>query len=255
MIIEMCPVTSVRTSAKDVFVLGFRSPSIASSIQPGQFVNIRVGEGTEPLLRRPFSAYRIEGDRVEIIFNIVGRGTAAMSTMQAGDRLDVLGPLGVPFGITGSDYDTGILIGGGLGIAPLPLLTKSLRRANKNVLTFVGGRTASLLLTEYLENPATATDDGSSGFRGTVVDLVRKTLSRGKISRPKLFACGPTPMLKAVAKFTREANLSCEVSLEGPMGCGIGICQGCPVELSGEETKYALMCKDGPTFDIRSIKL
>lgn len=253
--VELCPVTYVRTAAKDVFVLAFTSPSIASSLQPGQFLNIKVGEGADPLLRRPFSAYRVEADRIEIIFNIVGRGTAALSALKPGDVIDVLGPLGVPFGVTGWDFDTGVLIGGGLGVAPLPLLTKALRRANKNVLTFVGGRTATLLLTEYLENPGTATDDGSAGFHGTVVQLAKNTLARGKVSRPKLYACGPTPMMRAVAEFARKADLPCEVSLEGPMGCGIGICQGCPVELSGGEKKYALMCKDGPIFDIRAVKL
>jgi dihydroorotate dehydrogenase electron transfer subunit len=253
--VELCPVTSVRSPARGVFVLAFLSPSIASSLLPGQFLNFRVGEGNDPLLRRPFSAYRVEKNQVEIIFNVVGRGTSLLSALRPGDRIDVLGPLGVPFRFSGEDFDTGVLIGGGLGVAPLPLLTRALRKAGKNVLTFVGGRTASLLLTEYLETPLTATDDGSAGFHGTVVQLARERLAGEKVLRPKIFACGPTPMLKAVAEFARASALPCEVSLEGPMGCGIGICQGCPVELIGEEKKYALMCKDGPTFDIRAIKL
>ena len=253
--VELCRVTSVRPVAQDVFVLAFVSPSIAGTIQPGQFLNIKVGEGADALLRRPFSAYSVEGERVEIIFNVVGKGTAALGAMKPGDTLDVLGPLGVPFHCAGADFDTGVMLGGGLGVAPLPLLTRALRGAGKNTLTFVGGRTASLLLTEYLENPRTATDDGTAGFHGTVLQLARESLSGEKVPRPKLFACGPTPMLKAVADFARSSGIPCEVSLEGPMGCGIGICQGCPVELAGVEKRYALMCKDGPTFDIQAIRI
>ena len=88
---------------------------------------------------------------------------------------------------------------------------------------------------EHLENPLLATDDGSLGFRGTVVDLLRAELAKRQVLAPKIFACGPTPMLRAVAEFARTKGIPCEVSLEGPMACGIGICQGCPVELTGTE--------------------
>jgi dihydroorotate dehydrogenase electron transfer subunit len=99
-----------------------------------------------------------------------------------------------------------------------------------------------------------ATDDGSEGFRGTVVELLEHTLQAGTPAGPKIFGCGPTAMLRALAGCARERDIPCEVSLEGPMACGIGICQGCPVELAEGENKYALMCTDGPTFDIRRIK-
>jgi dihydroorotate dehydrogenase electron transfer subunit len=253
--VDLCRVTSVRSVSRGIFVLSCVSPSIAASVQPGQFLNIKVGEGSDALLRRPFSAYWVEGDNVEIVFNVVGRGTAALGAMKPGDILDVLGPLGVPFHVAGRDFDTGVMLGGGLGVAPLPLLTRALRAAGKATMTFVGGRSASLLLPEHLENPHTATDDGSAGFHGTVLQLAREALAGGKVSRPKLFACGPTAMLKAVADFARTSGIPCEVSLEGPMGCGIGICQGCPVELAGVEKRYALMCKDGPTFDIQAIRI
>jgi dihydroorotate dehydrogenase electron transfer subunit len=255
MIVELCPVEGVRTAGEGIYVLSFTSAAIGRTIRAGQFLNLRVDESCYPLLRRPFSAYRIRESSVEIIFNVVGRGTSALRRKRAGDTIDVLGPLGVPFTIDDEGYDTGVLIGGGLGVAPLPLLTSALMARGKRVVTFLGARTSGQLVEDSLEGFHAATDDGSRGFHGTVVDCAASFLREHPVSRPKLFACGPTPMLRAVADLARTTGFPCEVSLEGPMGCGIGICQGCPVELAGDETSYALMCKDGPTFDIRKIRI
>ena len=255
MILETCPVTRVRQAGDGIYVLGFTSRTLGESLRPGQFLNIRVEEGLDPLLRRPFSAYRVDHETVEIIFNVVGRGTSALLRKRPGDLLDVLGPLGVPFRVDSPDYETAVLIGGGLGVAPLPILTSASLAAGKSVVTFLGGRSSGFLVEEHLQNPQCATDDGSKGFHGTVVELARTSLTARPLRKPKIFACGPTPMLNAVANLARTAAIPCEVSLEGVMGCGIGICQGCPVELAGEEKRYALMCKDGPTFDIRTINI
>jgi dihydroorotate dehydrogenase electron transfer subunit len=255
MMIELCPVEGVRTAGEGIHVLSFSSPAMSRLIRPGQFLNLKVEEACEPLLRRPFSAYRIEKTTIEIVFNVVGRGTAALRRMKQGDLLDVLGPLGKPFKTDDPGYDTGVLIGGGLGVAPLPLVTAALKEQGKTVVTFLGARSGAQLVTDHLEDPHTATDDGSKGFHGNVVELASAILRKNPVRRPKIFACGPMPMLRAVAAFARASEIPCEVSLEGPMGCGIGICQGCPVELSGPEKSYALMCKDGPTFDIRMIKI
>jgi len=255
MTIELCPVEGVRTAGEGIYVLTFTSGVISRSIRAGQFLNLKVEEACDPLLRRPFSAYRVAGTSLEIIFNVVGRGTSALRRKRQGDVLNVLGPLGKPFETGDSGFDTGILIGGGLGVAPLPLLTSALRQEGKKVVTFLGARSAAHLVTDHLEDPRTATDDGTRGFHGNVVELAASVLRKDPLKRSKIFACGPTPMLRAVASFARASDIPCEVSLEGPMGCGIGICQGCPVELQGRETSYALMCKDGPTFDIRTIKI
>ena len=249
------PVVDLRAVAQNIYVLGFTAPVIARSIRAGQFLNIRIGEGCDPFLRRPFSVYYVEGDRVEIIFNIVGKGTAVLARSARGEMLDVLGPLGVPYHLEDKNFDTGVLIAGGLGIAPMPLATRALRAGDKKILTILGGRSSGQVVSDYLENVHIATDDGSRGFCGTVVDLAERVLVELSPARPKLFACGPTAMLRAVAALAIRQNIPCEVSLEGAMACGIGICQGCPVELVGAERKYALMCKDGPTFDVRSIRL
>ncbi|HTY01119.1 MAG TPA: dihydroorotate dehydrogenase electron transfer subunit [Bacteroidota bacterium] len=250
-----CRVVRSRPVADSIFVLRFRSPEIAATIRAGQFLNIRVGEGSEPLLRRPFSVYRVEGEELEIVFSVIGRGTTELAKKREGDLMDVLGPLGVPFVVSDRSYDTALLVAGGLGIAPLPILTRDLLKERKSIRTFVGARSKKHLVTDYLQDVHVATDDGSMGFHGTVVDMLRDNLARAQFARPKIFACGPTAMLRSLAEVARARNIACEVSLEGSMACGFGICQGCPVELTEGPTRYALMCKDGPTFDIRRIKI
>ena len=252
---QICIVNTIQPVADNIFLLSFQAPLIAASILPGQFLNIKIEDRTDPLLRRPFSVYRRDGDALEIIFNVVGKGTTLLSRKHRGETIDVLGTLGVPFGVGGADFETALLVGGGLGVAPLPIATMALLKAGRKVFTFLGARTAAQLVTAHLENLHIATDDGSRGFCGTVVELVEDAISRREFVRPKVFGCGPTAMLRALAALTMKRDIACEVSLEGPMACGIGICQGCPVELAGEEEAFALMCKDGPVFDVRRIKL
>lgn len=253
MLHQLLTVHRVQHLTKNIFILSFDAPAIASTIRPGQFLNIKVDEGISPLLRRPFSVYRTEGDRVEVLIDVVGKGTAILSRKRPGDPLDVLGPLGVPFSLAGEGYSTALLVGGGLGVAPLPLLTDFLRREGKKVATFLGARSASMLIAAHLENLSCATDDGSRDFHGNVVDLLKTTMAQKNFKHPRIFGCGPTPMLRALAAFAIERQIPAEVSLEGPMACGIGICQGCPVERKGTQKTYSLMCKDGPVFNVRDI--
>ena len=250
-----CPVDRVREVGDGIFVLSFSSPAIAHSTLPGQFVNIKPDEASDPLLRRPFSVYRTDGELVEIIFQVIGKGTSVLRNKQSGDPLNVLGPLGTPYGRGNADFETAILMAGGLGVAPMPQLTMTLKKSGKSIVTLLGARTAGQLVGAHLENLHVATDDGSSGVHGTVVDLLSELLHRQKLRSPRIFACGPTPMLRALAAFADREEIPCEVSLEGPMACGFGICQGCPVEAVGGERKYLLMCKDGPAFDSRTIRI
>ncbi len=250
-----CSVVRSQTVGQKILSLRFHAPEIASTVRAGQFLNIKVGDGCEPLLRRPFSVYRTDGDDVEIIYSVIGRGTAQLSLKRPGDDLDVLGPLGVPFKVRDDAYETALLVAGGLGIAPLPILTRSILDEGKAVASFVGARCEDALVVDHLQNVRVATDDGSKGIHGTVVDLLRTVLDGERFERPKIFACGPTAMLRSLAALARERDILCEVSLEGVMACGFGICQGCPVELLEGPQRYALMCKDGPTFDIRRIKI
>jgi dihydroorotate dehydrogenase electron transfer subunit len=254
MIQSICRVTGQQRVARNIFVLSFESPELARATRPGQFVNVRVNDSTQPLLRRPFSVYRIDGDNIEILYNVVGSGTTILSTKSAGDMLDIIGALGHPFNIDGS-YEIALLVGGGLGVAPLPILTASLTALGKPIDTFLGARTADQLVSTHLTNLHVATDDGTDGYHGTVVELVRSTRDLYAGKRVKVFACGPNPMLAAISAFAAEAEILCEVSLESAMACGFGICQGCPVERVGGDKKYALVCKDGTVFDTRSIRI
>jgi dihydroorotate dehydrogenase electron transfer subunit len=254
MIIAACPVTSLREAGRDLFVLSFHHPAMSSRILPGQFVNIRVRSESLPLLRRPFSVYHVEGDEISVIFNIVGSGTKILAGKRPGDEINVLGPLGRPFNVEGS-YETALLVAGGLGVAPLPLITAAVARKKKSVRTFLGARSRNHIADAHLVNVETATDDGSRGYHGTVVDLLRETLQHTPPGSAKIFGCGPNPMLAALGSLAHALDIPCEVSLESAMACGIGICQGCPVEMKSCDTKYSLVCKEGPVFDSRTIKI
>ncbi len=247
------PITSIENPSENIFILTFNSPRIAALAEPGQFLNIKVNDSTVPLLRRPFSVYNINGNEVSIIFNIIGQGTQILSTKKVGNTLNVMGPLGNSFHIE-EDFLNAVLVGGGLGVAPLPLLAKKLKINKKRIITFLGARRADTLITSYLEDIKIATDDGSAGYHGTVVALVEQYLQSKKIEKPKIYACGPVPMLNALADMIKLYPIECEMSLEVKMACGFGICQGCPVELSTSDRKYALVCKDGPMFNSRIIK-
>jgi dihydroorotate dehydrogenase electron transfer subunit len=251
---EVTTVQSNRLVAHKTWLLTFRSPAIASTVAPGQFVNIRVDEGYLPLLRRPFSISRVHGEELDILFAVVGPGTKILAAKKPGDPLDVLGPLGKPF-CTDSDFGAAVIVAGGVGTAPFPFLTDALRKLKKPVLSFVGARSAEYLTLDGFENVQTATDDGTQGFRGTVVQLLDSYLGGNPVPRPKIFGCGPTAMLKALQQAAAARRIPCELSLEGEMACGVGICQGCPVRRTDGPTKYALVCTDGPAFDATEIVL
>jgi dihydroorotate dehydrogenase electron transfer subunit len=252
MIHAVCPITSLENVGSLIYVLGFRSSNLSANIAPGQFVNIKVDDSGSPLLRRPFSVYRVIRDVVQIIFNVVGTGTKILSEKRPGEMLDVIGPLGRPFGVK-SRYETALLVAGGIGVAPLPLITDAIG-GKRNIVTFLGARTENQVVRASLRNVLVATDDGSEGFHGTVVDLLRHELSGNRFPGPRIFACGPNAMLKSLNNLAAEYAIPCEVSLESAMACGIGICQGCPVERVGQEKKYSLVCKEGPVFDSQTIR-
>ncbi len=253
MIQEHASIYSVKEIASNIFQLSFLSPSISLSALPGQFVNVRVEDAAVPLLRRPFSIFSVEGEVVSIIFNVIGLGTKLLSQKKAGETLDVLGPLGKGvFPCDDSTFDTALLVAGGLGVAAFPFLNSRLR-ASKKVVSFLGARTSSYIVRNGLDNIHVATDDGSEGFHGTVVDLLKNFMDKNVINHPRIYSCGPTVMMRTVSQFSREKNIQCYVALECDMACGIGLCQGCPVETVKREKKYSLICKDGPVFEVREI--
>jgi dihydroorotate dehydrogenase electron transfer subunit len=231
------------------WALEFESGLIAKTGLPGQFVNIRVADVFEPLLRRPVSIHGIGNKRVKILYEVLGKGTQILSGRKPGEYLDLIGPLGNGFDYSGearSKSAKNILVAGGMGVAPLVFLAGKLKLSKPLVL--IGGRTEKqiLCLREFRAQGCQvkiATEDGSAGFKGRVTDLLKVVLEQ--IESPKLFSCGPRPMLEAVAQIACENKISAQLSLEEYMACGTGVCLGCVVQTI---VGYKTVCKDGPVF-------
>ncbi|MCX5693638.1 MAG: dihydroorotate dehydrogenase electron transfer subunit [Candidatus Omnitrophica bacterium] len=229
--------------------LEFESGIIAKQAQPGQFVNIRVVDTLDPLLRRPISIHGVSGSKVKIIYEIIGKGTQILSARKPGEFLDILGPLGNGFDylrLAKTAQRKNILIAGGMGVAPLVFLAEKLKLSKPMIL--IGARTKKqlLCLQEFKALGCVvkvATDDGSSGFKGRVTDLLNVVLSQTKVAH--LFSCGPGPMLKAVSQVAQENKIIAQLSLEAHMACGVGACLGCEVLT---KNGYKSVCKDGPVF-------
>lgn len=251
MFIVNSPVVDTKQVHDNIFIQKIHSPEIAKKVKPGQFVNIRVSQTTFPLLRRPFSVCDVEGEYIFLMFNIFGEGTKILAKKHSGDMVDILGPLGNGFNLDGN-FKTAIIIAGGLGAAPFPFVTRKIKN-NKNISTFVGGRTKQDVITYGLENFNLSTDDGSIGFKGNVVESFEHNLDKINIAESKVFACGPNAMLRTLKEFCIKHKLDCEVSTECAMACGFGICQGCPIESTEQSEKYLLVCKDGPVFNIKDV--
>lgn len=241
--------------------LTLKSKYISSHAQPGQFVNIRVSEKTDPLLRRPLSVHRIDPNKelFELLYEVVGQGTALLSQAKVGDELDVLGPLGNGFKMD-KEKPIAVLIAGGMGIAPLRALAEEALKTKKAVYVFIGGRSLDCIqceseLKELGCQVLVSTDDGSSGKKGLVTDLLEDFLMNQvkphDIENLSLYACGPQAMLRTLATLALEHKVDCQVSMEEKMACGIGACLGCAVEtIDG----YKMVCKDGPVFNTKEIK-
>lgn len=218
---------------------------------PGQFAMVKVGEGIEPLLRRPFSLHRVApsgAGEFEILFRVVGGGTRRLAAVHVGERLDVLAPLGRGFRLQG---ERPLLVGGGVGVAPLLFLAETLLAGGVTPKLLLGGRSDRDLLCHddfgCLAVPyALATEDGSAGEAGLVTRLLERELRDGAPGAA-VYACGPTPMLGAVAALCARHGVPCQVSLEAHMACGMGACLGCVVP--GSRETYVRVCKEGPVFD------
>lgn len=184
------------------------------------------------------------------MFDTHGEGTHILANKKKGDILDILGPLGNGFNLD-VEYDTAVIVAGGIGAAPFPFLLSTIDK-KKKILSFVGGRSEDNLITHGMKNIFLSTDDGTNGFKGNVVQLVEKSKDKFAGKKVQFFACGPNVMLKALKEFCITNNYECQISTESAMACGFGICQGCPIPASNEE-KYYLICKDGPVFNAKDV--
>ena len=240
-------------AAPGFYRMRVRAPGLV--FKPGQFFMISVPGHA---LRRAFAPSHNDAEGFSFTYQLVGEGTRELSTLPAGTEARVLAPLGNGYGLDGLDprRHAPVLLGGGCGAPSLVLLAKTLRERGFTVRAVFGARTAGALLSadEMAANCSAftaATDDGSAGFHGNSVDAAR-ALCREIAETPVLFACGPKPMLKALAAWAAADGLACQVSLEERMGCGFGACMGCAVKLKaddGREFIHGRVCHDGPVFD------
>ncbi|MFC1480627.1 dihydroorotate dehydrogenase electron transfer subunit [Candidatus Neomarinimicrobiota bacterium] len=256
MYIEVTKVIANGPLAKDIYQLELESEQISPAARPGQFVNILIGPTAQPLLRRPMSVAFVHGTRLGLIYKLFGEGTRTMSSWTPGTEVDILGPLGN--GWTVAESSIPVLIGGGVGIAPINFLHEELVNIEREHFLIMGARTAAEHFLEH--NPAAGiiltTDDGSLGLAGTVqagLDRLLQTTSGSSIT---IYTCGPPVMLAAMQSSALEGNIRCQLAVEEMMGCGFGICQGCCVQTrdNGQAAadtyhiKFKLACIDGPVF-------
>ncbi|WP_026840303.1 dihydroorotate dehydrogenase electron transfer subunit [Citrifermentans bremense] len=245
------------------FRMRMTAPQELLASAPGQFLMLKVTDAIDPLLRRPFGLFDVGtftaeyagcGTQAycEILYKVVGKGTKLLCALHHGDVVDLLAPLGRGFDL-GPAGEEKVLVGGGVGLAPLYYLAKALVARGEKVRLFAGGRNRDdiLCITEFERlgvETYVATDDGTLGESGFVTQVLERHLNEGM----RIFACGPTPMLGAVAKMAASHEVPCQVSMEAYMACGVGACLGCVMKGANhtEATPdYRCVCKDGPVFD------
>jgi dihydroorotate dehydrogenase electron transfer subunit len=266
---QVVPVTENIRLAEDTYRIRTDFPQLAQAIRPGQFVMMRLPATTDPLLGRPLALYDtvVDGSGqatgLDIVYLVVGKLTGRLAGLRTGDPVEVWGPLGNGFFEMKGGHVA--LVAGGIGQTPFLAYARDLlgqrnyagrpaRRQVESVTLFYGVRTASLAagVDDFLQAGVqvhVASDDGSLGFRGFVTDLVAQT------SAPdQLVGCGPEPMMRALADLARRWNVPCQLSLETPMACGLGVCFSCVARVMTQQGwDYRRVCMDGPVFDAQKL--
>jgi len=269
-----------RDLGENIFLLRLRDPAMGGEMAPGRFVMLATAEGLAPLARRPFSIQRVDGECYDILYKVVGEGTALMAQMQPGIEVRALGPLGNSFTLPTGD-ECAILLGGGVGIPPMVALADALEAGGhsnwqaflgvgsaRETGCFVGFDDRYMVGDERDGRVHPATMDGSLGFEGHVVAAWldwRKRVEAASVPM-RLYACGPMVMLRAVAAEASRLGLPCEVSVETMMGCGVGVCMACVIEnadardpekraVMSPYDRWLLACCKGPVFDSAAVVL
>lgn len=265
-----------REIAEDHFIMSLLLSEPCEPALPGQFIMMRKQGVKDPLLSRPLSIYGFyqteAGCVFDFLYRVVGKGTRALSRLNCGDTVDILGPLGRPF-VLAPEKKHILLVAGGIGVAPLSYfaeyLTKEFGQIESSAMPteyreitfYLGATTSSSLvglpkIERFCHHIKLATDDGSIGFHGTVTELLRCDLDKYDPGEFIIFSCGPKPMIKSLAKIMNPIPVPCQVSVEERMACGIGACLGCSVKVrtpDSDRWTYSQVCTDGPVFDIRDI--
>lgn len=240
----------------DIYSLWLDAPKIASQAKPGQFISVYSNDSGR-VLPRPISICEIDREKgaLRIVYRIAGKGTAEFSGMKAGETLDILGPLGNGFPMDVIKGKRVFMMGGGIGIPPM---VQTAKEAEAEVTVIAGYRNSEIFLKEELEANGTlvvATEDGSVGTKGNVMDAIRENHLEADV----IFACGPTPMLRAIKTYAEENGILCYISMEEKMACGVGACLACVCK-SREVDHHShvhnkRICKDGPVFLSTEVEL
>lgn len=247
----ICVITEKEWLNEQTVSMTLAAGALARDSRIGQFIDVKCGEGQ--LLRRPISICEIVGDRLRIVFAVKGEGTAWLAQRKGGEHVDVLGPLGHGFSlpVTGKV----LVAGGGIGVPPLLACARAAGGRACAVLGFRSEKDA-ILIDEFrscCRSVALCSDDGTMGVHGLADALVRDELEKDK-TFTTVMACGPKPMLRAVASVAAAAGVPCQVSMEERMGCGIGACLACACRIRKPEGEHYLhVCKDGPVFDASEV--
>ncbi len=257
----------------DGVILWLRSERPLDPIRASRFFMLRRETRDFPFIPRPFSIYRQSGDEIAFLIKIMGRGTRSLAEAAVGERIGIVGPLGNGWPALDGAGVPWVCIAGGVGSAPFPMAIEQALAgmdgqapARTDQITLLFGAATGGLLYDLDAFRATgvrvecATDDGSEGLRGNVIELLRGLWDAGELPREvRLLACGPEPMLHAVERLAHECDLEAWLSLESLMGCGVGICNGCPVvtRKDGERGSWpnAKCCVEGPVFSVRDVTM
>ena len=267
MIFSQYPIIENRVVAPRYFLLGVECPDLARESRPGQFVMVQTGKGLDPFLRRPFSLHRISPSHIEILYQVVGKGTELLSNLRPGEYIDLIGPLGKRFPHPEETQGCLILLAGGMGIAPLLAFSEELSHPPRKsprgrsplgkILLVYGAKTRSNLVRidefeKFGIEIHTITEEGRKGKRGMATDVYREILASDR-QIASVYACGPRAMLQSVIQISQRRKFRLYLSLEEMMACGVGACLGCSVASS--EKGYLRVCKDGPVFAAEEISL
>lgn len=246
---EFAEVLEQKEIATGIFSLWLQTKEIAKQAVPGQFVSVYSKDDSR-MLPRPISICQADAatGRLRLVYRVVGEGTAEFSGLKAGDQLELLGPLGNGFPLKGKKP---LLMGGGIGVPPMVQLGQALKAGGCEEVQTVAGYRDELFLTDELAASGSfyiATEDGSAGTKGNVMDAVREQ----RLDADVIYACGPKPMLRAIKAYAEEAGIECYLSMEERMACGIGACLACVCQSketdSHSQVHNKRVCKDGPIF-------
>ncbi|MFY9273433.1 MAG: dihydroorotate dehydrogenase electron transfer subunit [Thermacetogeniaceae bacterium] len=252
----ICRVIEQAALAPDYYLLKLEAAELAQNSSPGQFAMLGCSEGYDPFLRRPLAIHQVDKKKGQVLFlyQVRGKGTKWLSKRCQNDRVSLLGPLGKGFTYSAAG-GKGMIVGAGIGVAPLLFLASELRAQGWDLVVLMGARSKSGLLRpdafmEYGEVKI-ATEDGNCGVQGTILDLVSRELEGSSFD--KLFACGPLSVLKGIQVMSREKGIAAELSLDERMACGVGACVGCVCQ--GHDGSYLRVCKEGPVFSAEEVVL